>query len=186
MEVGLRKVLGASRRQIMKQFWSEALLLSFFGLLLGIGMAELFLPVFNGFIQLGLTIAYFDDGFVLLLLLVVVGLLAGSYPAVVLSRLQPVSAMKGEIRLGGRSHLTRPLVVLQYTTSIALMICAGAMIQQLNYIRNKNLGYNQKQIVVIQGNRQSAESYKQEILKDPRIAGITLSDCMLLRGVHNS
>ena len=177
LEVGLRKVLGANRIQIVRQFWNQALLLSFLGLMLGLVLTELLLPVFNGFVQRDLHIVYFDDGFLLLILLMVVGLLAGSYPAIVMSGFQPVSAIKGEVRIGGRSRLTRTLIVLQYAASITLMICTGVMLQQQAYVQNKDLGFNKDQIVLIHGgNWEIAGRFKQEVLKDPRVAGVTLSD----------
>ncbi len=175
-EVGLRKVVGANRGQIIQQFWSEALVLSFLGLLVGTALAEILLPVFNGFVHQKLTLAYFGDWWVLLLLLGVVGLIAGSYPALVLSRFQPVLAMKGEARPGGRNLLTRTLIILQYAASIALIIGTGIMIQQQDYIRNKNLGFNEEQVAIIKTNRQLAKPYKEAIVNDSRIAGVTITD----------
>ena len=189
MEVGLRKVMGAKRVQVIQQFWSEALLLSFLGLLLGVALAEILLPMFNGSVHRNLTLAYFEDGFLLLVLLGVVGLIAGSYPAVVLSRFQPVSAMKGESRIGGRSRLTRTLIILQYAASITLIIGTGVILQQQDYMRNKDLGFNKEQLAVFQARVPPfssalgvAKTYKQEILKDPRIAGVTISDRILIDG----
>ena len=175
-EVGLRKVVGAKRGQIIQQFWSEALVLSFLGLFVGTALAEILLPVFNGFVHQNLTLAYFDDGWVLLLLLGIVGLIAGSYPALVLSRFQPVLAIKGEARPGGRNLLTRTLIILQYAASIALIIGTGVMLQQQDYVRNKNLGFNKEHVVVIRANWRTAQSYKQTIVNDSRIAGVTITD----------
>lgn len=175
-EVGLRKVVGANRIQIIQQFWSEALVLSFLGLLVGTALAEILLPVFNGFVHQKLTLAYFGDWWVLLLLLGIVGLIAGSYPALVLSRFQPVLAMKGEARPGGRNLLTRTLLTLQYAASIALIIGTGVMIQQQDYVRNKNLGFNKEQVAIIKTNRQLAKPYKEAIVNDSRIAGVTITD----------
>ena len=175
-EVGLRKVVGAKRGQIIQQFWSEALVLSFLGLLVGTALTEILLPVFNGFVHQKLTLAYFDDWWVLLLLLGVVGLIAGSYPALILSRFQPVLAIKGEARLGGRNLLTRTLIILQYAASIALIIGTGVMLQQQDYVRNKNLGFNKEHIAIIQANWRTAKSYKQAIVNDSRIAGVTITD----------
>ncbi|MDE2701242.1 MAG: ABC transporter permease [Gemmatimonadota bacterium] len=175
-EVGLRKVVGAKRGQIIQQFWSEALVLSFLGLLVGTALAEILLPVFNGFVHQKLTLAYFDDWWVLLLLLGIVGLIAGSYPALVLSRFQPVLAIKGEARLGGRNLLTRTLIILQYAASIALIIGTGVMIQQQDYVRNKNLGFNEEQVAIIKTNRQLAKPYKEAIVNDSRIASVTITD----------
>ena len=175
-EVGLRKVVGANRGQIIQQFWSEALVLCFLGLLVGTALAEILLPVFNGFVHQKLTLAYFDDWWVLLLLLGIVGLIAGSYPALVLSRFQPVLAMKGEARLGRRNLLTRTLIILQYAASIALIIGTGVMLQQQDYVRNKNLGFNKEQVAIIRANRQAAKPYKEAIENDSRIAGVTITD----------
>ena len=185
-EVGLRKVVGAKRGQIIQQFWSEALVLSFLGLLVGTALAEILLPVFNGFVQQKLTLAYFDDWWVLLLLLGIVGLIAGSYPALVLSRFQPVLAIKGEARLGGRNFLTRTLIILQYAASIALIIGTGVMIQQQDYVRNKNLGFNKEQVAIIKTNRQLAKPYKEAILNDSRIAGVTITDRTLIDGYSST
>lgn len=180
LEVGLRKVLGANRPQLMKQFWSEALLLSLIGLILGIALAELFLPIFNGLIQRNLQIAYLTDAFFLFLLLVIVltvGLVAGSYPATVLSRFQPISALKGEKHLGGRNHFTRILIVLQYTASITLIIATTVMVKQQHYMSNRNLGYEKEQIVVVwPDNRKLADLYKQEILKNSYVLNATITD----------
>lgn len=175
-EVGLRKVVGANRIQIIQQFWSEALVLSFLGLFVGTALAEILLPVFNGFVHQKLTLAYFEDWWVLLLLLGVVGLIAGSYPALVLSRFQPVLAIKGEARPGGRNLLTRTLIILQYAASIALIIGTGVMLQQQDYVRNKNLGFNEEHVAIIKTNRQLAKPYKEAIVNDSRIAGVTITD----------
>lgn len=181
-EVGLRKMLGANRTQVIQQFWSEALLLSFLGLVFGVALAEILLPVFNEFVEQQLTLSYFDDWALLVLLLGVVGLLAGSYPAIILSRFQPVLAIKGEAQIGGRNRFTRALIILQYGISIALIIGAGIVIEQQHYMRNKNLGFNKEHVAVVRANRRVAKSYKQEIAKDPRLAGVTISDRILIDG----
>ena len=180
VEVGVRKVLGADRRRVMQQFWCEAVLMSVLSLLLGLALAELFLPVFNGLVQRELNIAYLTDGsfpLMLLAIAVAVGVIAGSYPSLTLSRFQPVDTLKGHVRIGGRSRLVRALVVLQYTASIALMICTGVMVQQQVFMQSRDLGYDQEQVVVVRASGEEvARRYKQEILKDTRIAGATISD----------
>ena len=176
MEVGLRKVMGAKREQIIVQFWIETLLMSFLSLFLGASFAEVLLPVFNEFVHQKLTFAYFEDGWILLVLLGSVGLIAGSYPAWVLSRFQPVSAMKGEARIGGRNLLTRILIILQYAASIALIISAGVMIQQRDYVQNKNLGFNKSHVAIVQATRQTVRPYKQAIANDVRVAGVAVTD----------
>lgn len=158
------------------QFWLETLLLSFLSLFLGASFAEVLLPVFNEFVHRELTFAYFEDGWILLVLFGAVGLIAGSYPAWVLSRFQPISAMKGEARIGGRNPLTRTLIILQYAASIALIIGAAVMIQQQNYVRNKNLGFNKSHVAIVQATRQTVKPYKQAIANDVRIAGVAVTD----------
>ena len=197
-EVGLRKVFGANQVQIMRQFWCESLVLSFLGLLLGAALAELFLPVFNGFVHRDLTLSYWNDGFSLLLLFTLTGVLAGSYPAIVLSHVQPVAALKSELRIGGRNRLTRLLVVVQSAVSITLLTGVSIMFLQQTYIFNKDLGYNRQRIVFFSidvpytGNHREQElrqaqivkRYKQAILKDPRIAAVTITDQPFFYHLH--
>jgi len=181
VEVGMRKALGADRRQVMLQFWCEAVLLAVLGLVLGLALAEVFLPAFNGLVQRNLDIAFTTNVWFLLMLLavvVVVGLLAGSYPSLLLSRFQPVESLKGGVRIGGRSRLTRALIVLQYGASIALLACTGVVLQQQRYLRDKALGYDQEAVVVIRGVRDEdlAGRFRQEVLKHAHVAGATVSD----------
>ena len=107
-----------------------------------------------------------------------IGLVAGSYPALVLSGFRPIQALKGEIKTGGKNWLTRGLVVAQYTLAIALIICAGIMTQQLDYLRNKSLGFDQEQVVVINTSDFSersvatVETFKQAVSGYPQIVNV--------------
>ena len=178
-EVGMRRVLGAQRRQLMWQFWSEALLLSLIALAMGIALAEMFLPVFNELARKNLSIPHLEDwGTVLALLgmVCIVGLAAGSYPALVLSRLQTVDVLKGHARIGRRNTGSRALVVVQFALSIALMIGAALMFQQLNYLRKKDLGYRRDQVVVVPVSDDDCELYKVEVLRSHRVISATVSD----------
>src|SRR5690606_11405162 len=124
-EVGMRKVLGAHRTQVMKQFWSEALLMGLVALVIGIALAALALPFFNGLTGKQLSLSDFagwESLAAVLGLIVIVGLVAGGYPAAVLSGFQPVTVLKGDARTRGNSLFTRSLVVVQYTLSIGLII----------------------------------------------------------------
>ena len=190
MEVGLRKVFGANKVQIMRQFWGESLVLSFLGLLFGVALAELLLPVFNGFIHRDLTLSW-DNGFSLFLLFTLTGLLAGSYPAAVLSRVLPVAALKAELRIGGRNRLTRLLVVVQSAVSITLLIGVSIMILQQTYISNKDLGYTREKIAVIRLSfivhgvtEKVAKRYKQAIFSNPGIAGIAMTSQPFFHHIH--
>ena len=151
-EVGMRKVLGAQRTQIMRQFWGEAILLCGFALALGVVLAHLFLPTFNALADKNLVLDYHTSGSTLLALIGGVGLavlIAGGYPALILSGFNPVSVLKNQLRIGGANLFTRSLVVVQFALSVLLIICTLIMFRQLDYIRNQGLGFNQEQVAII-------------------------------------
>ncbi|MEX1137818.1 MAG: ABC transporter permease [Bacteroidota bacterium] len=163
-EVGMRKVLGAVRLQLVKQFWGEALLLCILSLGLGLALAELFLPTFSELAGTTLKIDISSDTGLLVglvALLLVVGVAAGSYPALVLSRFQPVETLKGRFKLGGRGLFTRVLIVFQFGLSIFLVCGALILNEQLHFLITKNLGFRPEQVVVLPtyaGDPKSAES----------------------------
>ena len=182
LEVGMRKVLGAHRQQVMGQFWSEALLMTAAAFALALGLTELFLPTFNEFAQRTLTFSYTNPEIWLSLIITVglVGFAAGSYPSLVLSRFQPVETLKGQIHIGKKQWLTRGLVILQYALAIVLLIGTGVMLQQVHYMQNKDLGFDREQVVMIQvtgGNAtQTAQRYKAALQSYTSIVNIALSD----------
>jgi putative ABC transport system permease protein len=182
-EVGLRKVIGASRRQLINQFLGESLLFSFIGLLLAVALAELFLPLFNSLSGKRLTIDYLDN-FILLpglvIIVLFVGLTAGSLPALYLSALQPAKTLKGMLKAGSRvSWLRRSLVLSQFAISIIFVFCTITISNQLSYIRNKKLGFNKEHVINIpiydKDALQRYETIKNEFLKNPRILGVSAS-----------
>ncbi len=151
-EVGVRKVVGAQRRQLMLQFWGEAVLMSLLALAVGIALAELFLPTFNTLAAKTLHFEYLKSGATVAMLvglMLGVGLLAGGYPALVLSGLRPVETLKQRLRLGGANALTKSLVVVQFALSVFLIIGTLVMVRQLDYLQTKNLGFNKEHVVVI-------------------------------------
>ncbi|MBX2821455.1 MAG: ABC transporter permease [Rhodothermaceae bacterium] len=151
-EVGMRKVLGAQRSQLIGQFWGEALLQTSLGLFLGLLIAVLLLPFFN---QLtGETLSILNLGTVEVLaatigLLLLVGFIAGGYPSLLLSRFQPILVLKGVLNKRGRSIFSRSLVVLQYTISIGFIVSTLLMSQQLKYLFDKDLGYDKERVMVV-------------------------------------
>ena len=178
-EVGMRRVLGAHRRQLMRQFWGEALFLSLVALAMGIALAEMFLPAFNDLARKNLDMPYLDSWgtpLALLGMVCIVGLAAGSYPALVLPRLQTVDVLKGHVRFGRRNAGSRALVAVQNALSIALMIGAAMMFQQLNYVREKDLGYRKEQVVVIPVSDDYSDLYKIEVSRSHRVISATVSD----------
>lgn len=158
-EVGVRKAMGARRGQVRAQFWGEAVLTSGAALLLGLGLAALFLPTFNQMtgadLHFHLTPAV---GLGLLGLVGIVSLLAGSYPALVLSRFEAVSILRGSTQIGGRSTLVRGLVVVQFALSMGLVVGTFVMSDQLDYMQD-NLGFQTEQVVRI-GNIGSTQEGK--------------------------
>ncbi len=151
-EVGIRKASGAKRNQIALQFWGETQLLTLFAVVAGLCLAELLMPFFNSLAGKSLAISYLENaGFlgVLLGITVVTGLIAGSYPALVLSRYSPVEVLKSNSTFKFKPRLTKVLLVVQYSLSVFLIISSVIMFRQLDYVSGKDLGYEEDQLVFI-------------------------------------
>ena len=151
-EVGLRKVVGALRGQIIRQFLGEALLVSFFSLLLAIVLVWSLLPLFNDLAQkdlrLSLTDSYLLSGLVAITLLT--GLVAGSYPALFLSGFRPAKVLKGNLSATTGAPLFRnALVIVQFVVSIVLLAGTFAVYNQLNFIRNRNMGFDKDNLLYV-------------------------------------
>ena len=164
-EVGIRKVSGAFKSQLVSQFISEALIITLISLFTGMLLSAIFLPVFNTLSGKQLVIE--PDGFLLLAgagLSLLIGILAGFYPAFILSSFNPVSVLKGSARgVNNRQNLRRLLVVIQLVISVFLISSTLIMRKQFNYIRNKDLGFVKEQLVTIPlnvpGNTNSLTEY---------------------------
>ena len=154
-EVGIRKVVGSRQIQLIKQFLIEAALLSFIAMVVAVFLVELFLPWFNDLAAKKIDINYLSDRYLLpglFLVTILVSVLAGSYPAFYLAAFKPIAILKGASTVGatGRSPLLRKiLVVFQFAVSIILIIGTLVVGKQMQYIRNKQLGFNKEQVVVI-------------------------------------
>lgn len=152
-EVGIRKVAGSTKGHLILQFLTESILLSLFALVLALGIAVLLLPMFNQLAGKSLhPDALFSGWFLpaLILLVLLVGCLAGSYPAFYLSSFQPIQVLKGKIAAGFKSSWLRSsLVVFQFFISIGLIVSTLVIYRQLHYIRNKEVGFNRYQVLVI-------------------------------------
>lgn len=181
-EIAVRKVLGSKRKQLIYQFLSEAVIMAFFAFLLSI-IASLFLkPWFNNLTGADLNLPWGEPLFWLSIAIgiIIVGLLAGSYPAFFLSAFKPLEIMRGSGH-GKKNRdqiLRNALVVFQFIIATALIIGTFLIYQQLNFIQNKKLGYRQDQIVVVDdtytlGN--NIESFKQQILQDPAVTSVSIS-----------
>ena len=151
-EVGVRKVLGSVKSQLINQFLTESILVSFISFVLALGIAYLALPYFNNLANKSLSVPFADPVFLsgFFLGILGVGLLAGSYPAFFLSAFKPVKVLKGSLSTGMKSGALRSvLVVFQFLTSIVLVIGTLVIQNQLSYIQNKNLGFDKDQVVII-------------------------------------
>ena len=191
-EVGMRKVLGAQRVQLIQQFWGEALILTALGIFIGLILALGSLPLFNQLIGENLTLSSFRfiELFVaVLVLLIVVGLVAGGYPSFLLSGFKPIAVLKGIFTAGGKNRLSRSLVVLQYTISIGLIVCTILMAQQLHFLLNKDLGYDKDLVMVVHTNQlSSAEAplvinrFRNALLPYPQVLNIARTGSSFTRG----
>ena len=187
-EVAMRKVMGASRIQMVTQFLGESMALSVLALVAGVCVAELFLPAFNSVVVKDLSLRDQADGAGMAFLIglaVTVGLAAGGYPAFVLSGAQPAAALKGRIRHGGSNRFGRALVVLQFALSIFLVVSALVMVRQVEYLKTKPLGFDSEYLVSIQAfdplrpDSQLNEVYRNELIRHHLILGVTTTSHLL-------
>lgn len=151
-EVGLRKVVGAVRSSLIGQFIGEAMFLTFLSLVLAVITASLFLPIFNQLTGKELSLPFSEPVFWVsaMALLIITGFIAGSYPALFLSSLNPVKVFKGSMKFGsGAVFFRKGLVVFQFSLSIILIISMIVISQQINYIQSKNLGYDRDNLIYI-------------------------------------
>ncbi|HEX9512060.1 MAG TPA: ABC transporter permease [Puia sp.] len=181
-EVGVRKVLGSLRGHLITQFMAESILVSFISMLLALGIAWLLLPYFNQMAAKEMSIGLFSRPWLapgLLILVVLVGLLAGSYPAFFLSAFRPIAVLKGNLAAGFKTGLLRNiLVVFQFGISIFLMVGTVVIYNQLNYIRSKKLGFNRDHVLIIQNVYplgEGVKSFKEDLLRMPGVQGATMT-----------
>ncbi|MGB4247720.1 MAG: ABC transporter permease, partial [Pseudohongiellaceae bacterium] len=186
-EVGMRKVCSASRTQIALQFLTESVVVALFAVALAALFVQLLLPWFNALLGKSLTMGYLENPWVIPALVgmaVLVGVLAGSYPALYLSSCPCVTILKGQLTKGsGGVLLRKTLVVLQFAISIALVIASGVALSQLRYAQELDLGFNREQVLIYRGNSQtglgsSYETMKQELLRHPEIVSVTAANLM--------
>jgi predicted permease len=159
-EVGLRKVVGAMKSQLIWQFLGESLLISFFALLLAVALVWLVLPIFNTLAQKELTLRFVDTRLLLSLLGIALatGLISGSYPALFLSGFQPVKVLKGHLKARGANLLFRNgLVIVQFVVSIVLLIGTVVVYKQLQFIKSRNMGFEKENLLYMPMNSASWE-----------------------------
>lgn len=191
-EIGIRKVTGSTKIQLVLQFLIESTLTAFIALLLSIGLIALFLPMFNTlagkFISFG-TLFKSDTILILLAVVVFVGIVGGIYPAFYLSKFNPVDVLKGSLAKGSSNvHLRRALVVIQFSISMIMLICTWVVYGQLRYLRNKDLGFDKARVmtasaVTDRNIRSSVLSFKNEMHNNPQVLSVSTSGAVPGQGV---
>ncbi|MGS2764774.1 ABC transporter permease [Sinomicrobium sp. M5D2P9] len=181
-EVGIRKVLGSEKRQLVYQFLTESFIATCIAAGIGILVVILVLPLFNNLSGKAIGLSFllqYRVWFFLLVMITGISIAAGAYPAFVLSSFAPINALKSKFFTGkGTKNLRNGLVVFQFVVSAGLIFATLVVGRQMSYIQHKNIGYDREQILVLKdayllGNNETA--FKNEILKDPRVQHITTS-----------
>lgn len=189
-EISIKKVSGSTRGMLISQFLTETILLSFLSLLLALLVVELTLPYISELLGQKLQIKYLGDWYTipgLIVLMVIVGIIAGSYPAFYLSSFNPYEVLKGNFRSGrGSKTLRRILVIFQFSISIILIVGTMIMYRQISYMQNKDLGWDKEQLLVIRrasvlGNK--IDTFKKEI---KGIAGVINASASTAVPGHNN
>ncbi|QMW06998.1 ABC transporter permease [Spirosoma foliorum] len=180
-EIGVRKVLGAIKGHLVWQFIGESLLLTAFSCVLSLGLLALALPFYKQLLGYPLNLPVYAGPIALFLvgIIVVAGFLSGSYPAFVLAAFSPIQALKGKLRLGkGGVSLRQVLVVVQFSISLLLMLGTAIGTQQMSYLKNKQLGYNKEQTLVIPIDNGDIYNFilkhKPELLAQSRIEAVSM------------
>ena len=176
-EIGIRKVIGAQQKEIITQFLSESVLITYFSLVLAVNLTWLLLPLINRLSELGLSINSLFQPIILvsvLLLPLIIGLISGIYPAIFMSSFKPIKVLKGILKVGsGNISFRKVLVVVQFSISIILIIATTIVFQQLRYIQTKSLGFNKDHLVTLAGiPANQFEAFRADVLRDPAVKDI--------------
>jgi putative ABC transport system permease protein len=191
-EVGIRKVMGSLRMHLVRQFLTESFILTAISFVLALGLAYLFLPIFNDLAQKKLSLPLHEYSFYLALLAATlfVGVLAGLYPSFFLSGFKPVNVLKGKLTRGtGGGFIRSGLVVFQFVISIFLIIGTITIQRQLSYIQNKKIGFEKDQVLVIHNTHSLGEqihAFKEEALRNSFISSGTISGFLPVSGTWRS
>jgi len=181
-EIGIRKVVGASRKALIDQFLGETIIFSFLALLLAVGLAQVFLPAFNQVSGKALKIPYFDLRFVLaaVCIALITGVLSGYYPSLFLSGLHPAKILKTRSYLGLKGLTFRKaLVIFQFSLSIILIISTIIVFKQLLFMRNSSLGYDRNHILCLRMTEDIGGAYdvlRNELMKNTDILGVARTE----------
>ena len=184
-EVGVRKTIGASRKQLVLQFIGETVFLTLISMLLAVAATYVLLPSLNHFTEKHIDFSLLSDpalAFLIIAVVVMVGILAGFYPALVLSSFKPINVLKGKMVVdtasGKTPWLRHSLVVIQFSLSVLLIISAIVVMGQVNYLHNKDLGFRKEQVMFFpikeQALAENYKSFKNELLTYPGVATVSV------------
>lgn len=178
-EIGVRKVVGSSRNQLIWQFLGESFILSFIAFVLALLVVQLALPTFNQLANKALSLAYLFDAKLVVAYIGVflaTSLLSGFYPALVMSGFSPIQTLYSRFNLTGKNYLQKSLVVLQFGLASFLIIATLTIFSQFNYLINKDLGYDDKNVIMVDFgqnvSRGKANTLKEQLLKSPAIVQV--------------
>jgi len=185
-EVGVRKTLGSVRSQLIQQFLTESILLSLISTVFALLLVKLLLPAYNTLGGFQLELNLFSDPIIIpsiILLILIIGIISGSYPAFYLASFNPVKVLKGSsVTKGHKSWLRSGLVIFQFT--ITIMLFAGTIViyNQLNYIQNKDLGYEKENVIIVEKTDdigRSINAFKSDLMLDPNILSVSNSTALM-------
>ncbi len=180
-EIGVRKAFGSVRRQLVLQFLTESIFLSFVSLFLGLGLIYPLLPLFNTIAGHTYSFTFFADFFViagLITFALLVGIISGSYPAFLLSAFKPVNVLSGSLKQGVKGGALRNcLVIFQFTASVILIVGTLVVKEQIDYMLNKELGYDKEHVIVVENamalGDQRLDAFKDELLTHTNVVSAT-------------
>jgi predicted permease len=191
-EVGVRKVLGAGKRNLIFQFIGEAILMAAISAVLAVIIMSIMLPAFNLLVQKNLLLGLNNPTHILALIIITLtsGLVAGSYPSLYLSSFNPVFVLKGlKLKTGSAALIRKGLVVLQFSVSIILIIATIIVYQQIQHVKDRNIGFNKNNLLqtdVVGDVARNYASIKQGLLNTGVIESVALSDYITLYGGNNT
>jgi putative ABC transport system permease protein len=179
-EIGMRKVIGAQRWVLITQFISESILIAALSMIIAVLVVEVSLPLFNTLVSKQIIIQYSQPQFYLpvILIVLITGMLSGSYPAFILSKVNPVKALKGgSVTATQGASLRKALVVFQFVISVVLIVSSLVVFKQIEFIQSKNMGYNKENVMIIPGRGVSNyELFKNKLSELPGVSSVALAN----------
>lgn len=181
-EIGIQKIFGAQRSNLIRQYFGETLILTIIALGLALLIIELFLPILNQLSEKSLSVNYDSPQFLITILLTMLltSIISGLYPALFISGFQPIEVLKGKFHFGSKGiNLRKGLIIFQFALSIIMIICTIVVFHQLNFIQNTNLGYDKENVVCIRLKGDISNQYnafKNKLLENPSILVISRSE----------